>query len=585
MTILRTALRTFDWRQPGQQLRLFGGSILLALLVLGSVLALRVLRPPLPAQLRAGQQLAWHIADAIGHAPGVQLASGAYLPGETLLLYSRIDEPDRTRVRAWAIMQLEPFHEQLATMKKGEVLRWVIDFGPTTFEQEVLTAPLNRADDASLYRYVSGAPLRFTVADQAAAAPVTAPVATAVTSNTTTPVTAPTTAPALAASNVPTRTAALAAGALPAPLAFTFTDPVASAQPWRPLAGDWTITDGIYRQQRSSGYDFITMLNSEPQAHYRLEAQLRLVNGTMGGGFIYNAPQANNRHGAQVVDLDQQGGFLRWGHYDAQGNYIYAGGSKVTPAINDGNWHQLALLTHADKSTISLDGHMLGQLTNQSAAGYLGLITSQASVEFDDVTLTVLGPTTLTGTAAVAAPTATALSTRTFALRDDFANGNLNGWRVLNGTWQFTDESYQQLNVAGTDLGSISTFQGETYTVTVRMRYLDGAMGGGLYFNMAQRDDKMRSQMINYTRGGNAIQWGHFDEGGNFVFEDLAQVPNGADGEWHTLQVAVAQGKATFRLDGTTLATAAPLPFTSGYVGLLVSNSKVAFDDFTITTP
>lgn len=234
-----------------------------------------------------------------------------------------------------------------------------------------------------------------------------------------------------------------------------------------------------------------------------------------------------------------------------------------------------------------MDGRMLGQLTNQSTSGYLGLIASQASVEFDDVTLTVLGPATLTHTTATALPaaSATTVSTRTFALRDDFAHENINGWRVLNGTWQFTDESYQQLNVAGTDLGSISTFQGDTYTVTVSMRYLDGSMGGGLYFNMAQRDVKMQSQMINYTRGGDAIQWGHFDEGGNFVFENLAQVPNGADGEWHTLQVAVAQGKATFQLDGTTIAKAAPLPFTSGYVGLLVSNSKVAFDDFTITTP
>jgi len=554
------------------------------MLVAGSLLALRVLRPALPAQLRDGQQLAWQIADAIGHGPGVQLASGAYLPGDTLLLYSRIDEPDRMRVRAWAVMQLEPFHEQLAAMRQGEVLRWVIDFGPATFEQEVLTAPLNRAADATLYQYVSGAPLGFTAAAQPPAAqPMTtaidaktsAPVATAVPSNH--PPTAPTAVSVPATSNVTgTMTTETAAVAL---LTFNFTDPVASTQPWRALSGDWIFTDGIYRQQRTNGYDFIAMLNSAPQSHYRLEAKLRLVNGTMGGGFIYNAPQANKRNGAQVVDLDQQGGFLRWGHYDEQGNYSYGGGSKVTPTIGDGGWHTIALLTHADKSTISIDGRMLGQLTNQSPSGYLGLITSQASVEFDDVILTGLGEATLVS------PAATALPTPTIALRDDFAHANLNGWRVLNGTWQFTDESYQQLNIAGTDLGSISPFQGDTYTVTVRMRYLDGSMGGGLYFNMAQREDKMRSQLINYTQGGKAIQWGHFDEGGNFVFEKLVQVPDGADGEWHTLQLVVAQGKASFHLDGTPLASEVPLTFASGYVGLLVSNSKVAFDDLTITTP
>lgn len=95
----------------------------------------------------------------------------------------------------------------------------------------------------------------------------------------------------------------------------------------------------------------------------------------------------------------------------------------------------------------------------------------------------------------------------------------------------------------------------------------------------------MRSQLINYTRGGDAIQWGHFDEGGNFVFENFAPVANGGDGQWHTLRVAVQSGKANFSLDGASIAQAVPLTFPSGYVGLLVSNSKVAFDDFTIVTP
>ena len=110
-------------------------------------------------------------------------------------------------------------------------------------------------------------------------------------------------------------------------------------------------------------------------------------------------------------------------------------------------------------------------------------------------------------------------------------------------------------------------------------------MGGGLYFNMAQRNDKMRSQMISYTRNGAAIQWGHFDEGGNFVFEDTADVPNGGDGAWHTLTVVVQQKQATFFLDQKLLARDVALTYTGGYVGLLVSNSKVAFDDFAITAP
>ena len=603
MTTLRTALRTFDWRQPGQQFRLFVAGLLLAIFVTGGILTLRQLLPAAPTQLLAGQQLSWEIAETIRRSPGVQLASGAYLPGDTLLLYSRLDEPDRARVRGWALMQLEPFRARLATMAKGETIKWIIDFGPAPAEQEVMIAPLNRAADATLYRYVSAAPHLLTADEPAVVANAPDNTAPAVNSNpapTTAasnaaipPVPAATSAPVIAASNAPT--AALSSGqAAPVTIKpINFDDPVASAQSWRPLSGGWAIKDGIYSQQRTDGYDYISMLNLAPQTHYSMEAKLRLTGGLMGGGFVYNAPSANSRMGAQVVDLDKQGSFLRWGRYDAQGNYLYEGGGKVDPPINDGGWHTLQLLTHADKSTVSLDGRVMGQLKNSSTSGYLGLTTSQASVDFDDVTVTTLAPTAdsaavgnpISTTAAnVSAPVAlSGALTGTFS--DDFANSNVNNWRVLNGTWQFVDETYQQLSIAGTDLGTISTFQGATYTVTVRLRQIEGAMGGGLYFNMAQRDAKMRSQMINYTRGGEAIQWGHFDEGGNFVFEDSAPVATGSDGKWHTLSVAVQSGKADFTLDGVPIAQAVPLTFPSGYVGLLVSASKVAFDDFTVVTP
>ncbi len=606
MTTLRTALRTLDWRQPSQQFRLFVAALLLTILIIGGSLALRVLLPVAPTQLVAGQLLAWDIAETIRRSPGVQLTSGAYLPGDTLLLYSRLDEPDRARVRGWALLQLEPFRTRLATMAKGETIKWVIDFGPAPAAQEVLIAPLNRAAEATLYRYVSAAPAQLSgataaVADSAApavpaalaGATTTVATTTAASSSTSAVVPAPTTVPAVAANAVP---APVVNNGPTEPLTLNpidFGDPVVGAQAWRPLSGDWVVKDGIYRQQRTDGYDYITMLNLAPQTDYSMAAQLRLVGGLMGGGFIYNAPRAGSRMGAQVVDLDKQGSFLRWGRFDEQGNYIYVGGSKVEPPINDGGWHTLALLTHGDKSTVALDGRLMGQITNRSTTGYLGLTTSQASVDFDDVTVTTLSATAASAAIVASAPaitttvmqTAMTPLTQSAALRDDFANGNLNNWRVLNGTWQFVDESYQQLSVAGTDLGSISTFQGATYTVTVRLRQLDGNMGGGLYFNMAQRDGKMRSQLINYTRGGDALQWGHFDEGGNFVFEDLVTVANGADGEWHTLTVAVARGKANFTLDGALVAQAVPLTFPSGYVGLLVSNSKVAFDDFTIVTP
>ena len=49
--------------------------------------------------------------------------------------------------------------------------------------------------------------------------------------------------------------------------------------------------------------------------------------------------------------------------------------------------------------------------------------------------------------------------------------------------------------------------------------------------------------------------------------------------KWHVLGVRVSGGKALFTVDGSTIAKDVALTYKSGYVGLLASNSKVAFDD------
>jgi len=578
MAIIEKSVQNMKASLPHQRLALLLGMTLLVSLLVGVWLTQRLLWPAAPAATITGELVARQMATAIQSSPGVQSAAGAYLPGDSLLLYSRIDATDRAEVRLWALLQLKPFHQQLTPMT-AERLQWVIDFGPNAAEQEIILVPLDQVADPTQYSYFSSTPgLLTNVAPAPAAAgaagieaqPTVAAAATPLAS-----IAAPaavdstTTAPAEAARNV-----------------FTFDDPATSAQNWSALAGDWVIENGSYSQRRTAGYDYISMLNLAQQNNYQLEAQIRLITGEMGGGFIYNAPARDTRQGAQVVDFVEQGAFLRWGRYDEQGNYIYEGGVSVDPPINDGQWHTLQLLTHATTSTVTVDGRVLGQINNSSPQGYLGLTASQAHVEFSNIVVMGLGD----DGAAIGADAAQSTSGQsvpgapTAGFADDFVTGSGSRWRVLNGVWQFADQSYQQMSTVGLDLGSISTFQGETYTATVRLQRLAGSMGGGLYFNMAQRDNKMRSHVINYTSEGKALQWGYFDEGGNFVLVQAVDVPDGGDGAWHKLSVAVQQGQATFTLDDEVIAQAVPLTYRSGYVGLFVSNSQVAFDDFTIVT-
>ena len=561
MTSRLLALRTISWRRLAGPRRVIASGVMLLALAVGVLMAMRTLRPAAPAQILPGQALAWEIARAAARSGEVQLASGAYVPGLQLLLYTRTTQTDRARVRTWMVMQLEPFAEQLAKLSSKEKLTWIVDFGQGTLEQEVLTAALSKAADPSGYVYVSAAPgmLGGAAASQPAPQPAAANPP---------------------AANPPADKPADAAGE---PLVTTGFDETGSQKSaWLPLSGDWLAHDGIYSQRDNAGYDFISMLNAAPQSNYRLQAKIQLGEGDMGGGFVYNVPDVNTRNNAQIIDFDNKGGFLRWGRYNETGAYVYEGGVKVDPPINDQKWHDLSLVTHADTSVVALDGKEVGRIKNKSTAGHVGLVSSKTKVDYDDVKLTVLAengaaPAPTAAPAATAQPPAPAASVDSFG--DDFGDGDTKGWQVLSGTWQNIDGAYQQTSVSGSDLGSISPFQSDAFSATIRLKRLDGDMGGGLYFNMAQPDKKSRSQMINYTQGGKAVQWGHFDEGGNFVFEGSAPVPDGNDGNWHTLSVRMTGGKATFTLDGKELARDVKMTYTSGYIGLLVSNSKVAFDD------
>ncbi|NCC31281.1 MAG: hypothetical protein EOM24_04550 [Chloroflexia bacterium] len=575
MAHLLTTLRTFRSRQKIRRAWLIMAVVLCGALGIGGLLALRVLRSPAPAEILPGQTLANDIAVAVARGTGVQTSTGAYVPGDRLILFTRLDEPEVTRVRTWAIVQLEPFTKRLAAMPSHETLTWVIEYGPPPAQQEVLIAPLRRADSPAAYTYISAAPALLTAPTVAATAAPAAPINPPAPVPTAAPVaTAPEVAPVIPAVN-PAITTILAPGLVTPLLTSTFASEGQPETLWRSLAGDWVMSNGVYTQRNPDGYDFLSLLDLPPQAHYSIETQLRLDSGTMGGGIIYNVPNLTRRNGGQLVDFDESGTFLRWGHYEADGTYRYDGGVALDSGIGDGQWHTLRVVTHGATSTIWFDEREIAQISNLSVAGHVGLSTSQAQVSFDDVVVLALPE----GVAPPPRTVSNPIRTSMVSLSDDFDDGDAKGWQVLNGTWQNLEGTYRQTSLTGADLSSVSLFQGDRYTATVRLKRLDGSMGGGLIFNMARRDSKTSSQIVNYTQDGKVLQWGHFDEGGNFVFEGSAEVPDGGDGAWHTLALGIADGKLTIMLDDELIASEVDLAYTGGYVGLLASNSSVAFDD------
>jgi hypothetical protein len=297
------------------------------------------------------------------------------------------------------------------------------------------------------------------------------------------------------------------------------------------------------------------------------------LEGSLGAGLIYNAPALDNRRGAQLVDLVEDGSFLRWGYYDEDGDYSYQGGLQIDPPVADGEWHTLRLVTRRNVSTIYLDGQELASVENQNEGGHVGLLTSQARVEFDDITLTT-NPGEET-------PALLALPLAQF--EDTFNDGEADGWQVISGDWQVIEGEYRQLNPAESGQASVSPFQGETYTAQAKIRYLDGAMEGGFTYNMAQPDTLSRSQIVGYTADGQAVQWGYIDDAGNFIVDGQVEVADGRDGQWHSLQLTVEPTRALVSLDGQIVADNLPLTFEGGYVGLYTSQGSLAFDDITMT--
>ena len=217
-------------------------------------------------------------------------------------------------------------------------------------------------------------------------------------------------------------------------------------------------------------------------------------------------------------------------------------------------------------------GVKTGGIACRDIATVVGLLTSQARVEFDDVTLI----------ASPAEEAAGVLALPLAQFEDTFNDGEADGWQTMAGDWQVIEGEYRQSSLDESGQFSVSPFQGEAYTVQARLRHLDGAMAGGFIYNMAQPENRTRSQMVGYTTDGQALQWGYVDEAGDLVVEGTAEVADGRDGQWHTLQLTVEPTRALVSLDGQLVADNLPLTFEGGYVGLYTDQGSLAFDDITM---
>ena len=199
---------------------------------------------------------------------------------------------------------------------------------------------------------------------------------------------------------------------------------------------------------------------------------------------------------------------------------------------------------------------------------------------------------------------------------DDFESGNTDSWAVAHEGGATTFETVDgELNVEvqgefATFIGLVNSSHWRDYTVTVKTKILEifgSFANGGIYLYESFPNEQFYYFFVGDRWGPE--DWkalieaseGHIEapypgtpsEGqGVIIYPVVGEIQEGKSkvfapelDRWYTLK-AVAQGSSTeFYVDDELVGTFDFSELSSGGVGVVVTNARVRFDDFTVTGP
>jgi hypothetical protein len=371
-----------------------------------------------------GDVLAADLVASARSTKGVDSASGGYVPGVGLVVTISAKDVPRATVTDWVAALSTPLAARLAALPTDDtddVVVLVETTGADPFGRS-LRAPLRQATLATSYRVaVAGggsaletasttattakAPAAGGTATAAAAggagtagatpqvAGTPAPaIASTVATTATTAASTATTAASTATTAASTATTAAGAAAAAGAGAVITDDFTADSGKWKALAGTWRQANGSYNQTDASGFDYITQWAVTVPSDFAYQATLKASTsaGAVTGGLILHQPTQGSRKLATVVDITDAGTYIRWGHYDDTGAYVFDGGAKLATAIPAGGSTVVKIEERAGKATVFLDGKQVGTFAPSTKGGGVGLLTSQAALNFDDVSIAPL---------------------------------------------------------------------------------------------------------------------------------------------------------------------------------------------------
>lgn len=160
------------------------------------------------------------------------------------------------------------------------------------------------------------------------------------------------------------------------------------AQSFVVRSGEWIqMNKGTMTQTMDCGYDYTALLDGYVVEDFRWEATFGASETKNQGGLVFNQSSVDSRSGAMLVDLTDGGDTLRWGYYDADGRYVYLGHRNMVARSID-QTISLAVEVRGDSVDIFVDDVYVASTEAQFTGGMVGLVTSVATVDFHEATLT-----------------------------------------------------------------------------------------------------------------------------------------------------------------------------------------------------
>ncbi len=351
-----------------------------------------------------------------------------------------------------------------------------------------------------------------------------------------------------------------------------------SDQGWVVINGDWRFQNGNFVQLLTNGYDLTTIYTKTSVKNFSYQVGLTHQQGS-GAGLLFNLPYNDRLTGGSMVRYsDKRDNAIIWGYFDNSGVYKNLGYAEVNHAGTD--HHTLRVISGELSYSIYLDDRLVVQgvpFPSKSNAGYIGLLTSVASVIYDEVSLGGVG----------------AAFKGNYTSLDGFTDQ-----RIVSGKWTLANNKIVQTVPDAADYVWNTGVEAAKYTITATIILPKGSttVGAGFILNMATRSSKNNSYIIRLTNAGQGIWWGANDASGKFKGQGSVSLPfqntgtltpSASPGPTQTpgnsltflVKVVVDAGKMTVFVNDNQIAADISMTGVSGWIGLVSYGGPVTFQD------